>query len=186
MAGESENRATYTGWRVCCTIFSLNVLAEASMSIEANDSSFRFSLKSLLLVLVFIGLILGWWLEQSRLTRALRDEKRRFQAISFVANRMLFEQFERVPPKGHAAAEYPLEALASKKFDSADWERGSGDLWPMRDDEPLQMNPIPPGGRFVGYVFEMEDDGEGGPSRYFVVTRNEIIVEIAITPPSLD
>jgi hypothetical protein len=156
------------------------------MSTDNRGPTFRFSIKSILLAIAFFGIVLGWWLQYSQLSQSLANEQRRRQDINNAANELLYAQLTDGSVRGRLVSDFPIATLASGTFDRSLWDERGNDLYYVDGNDILDDVQIPAGGKFVGYRFHVQDDGEGSPWSYFVLSRNGGIVAVARTPASLD
>jgi hypothetical protein len=106
-----------------------------------SEARFRFSLKTLLVVSAFVGIICGWWVQYSRLTEALASERQRSGNLRNAANAFLFKHLDDDAAKGRLVSDFPIKAFADKTFDKSELSR---------DAIHFPAEKIPPGGKFVG------------------------------------
>jgi hypothetical protein len=157
------------------------------MSHDSAGRSFRFSLKSLLIVIDFVRITLGWWIQYSRLSQALANEQQRREEIRMAANVLLLEQLRPESVIGQPISNFPIETLTSSTFDKSVWLDQRWRFHELHEDgDEFEPKEIPTQGKFKGYYFPKGDDGEGSPWGYCVIALNDVIFIVAHESGSLD
>jgi hypothetical protein len=165
---------------MCRIIVNAPNVLSALRPIVVNDTQHhdalrtpRFSLTALLTVVVFVGLILGWWADRTRLQRELTQLRRELAHstdIARFAKQKLFEQLQEAGI-GTSASQFPqLQMFADDTFDETETELSY--LW---RNLPRQHQ----GKTCVGYYFETAVVHEGNAG-FFVLTVNGEIVAVKL------